>query len=330
MGRPRRRILSKQVYEVCFRTKQGLPFMCTRYMALIIRGILARVQRDSKVILCHFLWMGNHAHIILVAQDSTRCTQFYGEVQKQLTEAIKRLMGRPKLSLWDSNGTSVIHYGDAAGVIERIAYLYANPARAHLVDTVSRYPGVSSWEAFCAIEKRIKAQSSESCPWIRQAMIQKIPCRSVTPGQDRVIVERLREEATEEHALVLQPNAWMAVFKMTDTDVAEANQQIHTRLEEFEAEARKERCARGWRVKGANKLAAEALDLSYLPRKFSRRIFVYAHDPEIRCEMIRVHQEFTERCKACYERWRLGDLSVDWPPGALFPPPPQQKNWIAA
>lgn len=313
---------------MCARTKLGLPFVCTQYMQLIVQGIIARVQRDFKVTLCHMVWMGNHMHMMIVAKDATQSKRFYGEIQKQLTESVKRLLGVPKLSLWDSNKTSVIHYGDAAGVIERIAYLYANPARAHLVDTISSYPGVSSWKAFTSVEERVSAKSSESCPWIRSRMIEKLRCRAVSREQDQFLVERLLREATEEHELILEPNAWMAAFGLRDCHVGEVNKQIYRRLQEFEAEARTLRTAKGFRVKGAGRLSTEELRMDYLPSKTSGKIAVYAKDPEMRCQMIREYEAFVEQCRHCYERWRLGDFSVEWPPGAMLPPAPQQMNWI--
>ena len=57
MARPRREIYSGQVYEICMRTRQGLPFVFTKYMKLILESVIARVQRDSKVTLCHHTWM---------------------------------------------------------------------------------------------------------------------------------------------------------------------------------------------------------------------------------------------------------------------------------
>ena len=97
------------------RTRVGLPFVCTKYMNLIIEGIVARVQRNHKVQLCHKNFMGNHPHMIIVAKDSLECTNFYGEIKKQLTDSIKRLLGLEHLNLWQKNGTSVIRYHDLKG-----------------------------------------------------------------------------------------------------------------------------------------------------------------------------------------------------------------------
>jgi hypothetical protein len=66
--------------------------------------------------------MGNHLHLLLVAKDSVLCTRFYGELKKQITECLKRLLGMSSLSLWQKNGTTVIYYKDSETVSERIAY----------------------------------------------------------------------------------------------------------------------------------------------------------------------------------------------------------------
>jgi hypothetical protein len=105
----------------CCAPTQDRPFVCTNYMQMLLDSIMARVQRDMKVQLCHKLWMANHVHIIIVTKDKTACKQFYGEVQKQITEAVKRLLGLKHLKLWKSNGTSVIPIQDIDTACYRIA-----------------------------------------------------------------------------------------------------------------------------------------------------------------------------------------------------------------
>jgi REP element-mobilizing transposase RayT len=130
MPRPRRQIISGEPYELCFRTKRGLPFVCTAYMNLIIRSALARAQRDNKVTLCHIVAMANHFHIILVAKDAFECTKFYCEVKKQITESLKSLLGLDSLNLWKGNGTSVVKFFSESSLIERIAYIWLTPSTA--------------------------------------------------------------------------------------------------------------------------------------------------------------------------------------------------------
>ena len=191
MSRPRRQILSREVYEICMRTKEGLPFVCTKYMKLLIKGIMSRVQRDQKVVLCHYLWMGNHPHMIIVAKDSLAACSFHGEIKKQLTDSIKRLIGVKHLNLWKKNGTSVIRYGDIDSVKKQIAYLYANASRANLVESIEEYPGVSSFNMYMSAGSSVSSEVSEDTYWIRLPMIKRLPKRSLTDRQDEHFTEKL-------------------------------------------------------------------------------------------------------------------------------------------
>lgn len=312
------------------RTRNGLPFVCTRYMRLILSGILARVQRDQKVTICHFVWMSNHLHMVIVVKDSFECTKFYCEVQKQITDAVKGLLGLRYLSLWLKNGTSVIRYGDLEGCIERIAYIYANPAKAHLVDSIKSYPGFSSWDGFNQNLSSLKASYKEECPWIRTPMITELVVKSVSPAQDQHITNRLKSAAKVTHELVIEPNAWMKVFGIeTDEEIAEVNSQIHERLKSFEDLAREDRIKRGFKVKGATKLAQEYLTLDYMTKSTSRKIFAYAFNPKLRTQMIHEYKYLCELCYECYQRWKLGDYKVDWPLGVFLPAMPPRANCLA-
>ena len=324
MGRARRQIHSGQVYEICMRTRQGLPFVCTNYMKMLIEGIMARVQRDHKVILCHHLWMGNHPHMIVVAKDKKACTCFYGEVQKQLTEAVKRLLGLKHLTLWKNNCTSVIPYYDLETVCFRIAYLYANPASANLVDSISQYPGVSTWRGFRDSTGSLEDTIVKQCPWVRAPMIEKLSRPAVSRDEDLRICRAWKKDATESHELIFYPNAWMKSFGLVKKEeFEEAIETIHRFHLALEEEARKRRKRRAM---GKAKLRSQPLDLSYYPKKPSRRIFVYSLDPALRAYLIEAYRNFCDRCRECYECWKLGDFSVKWPSGALYPPVPNLVN----
>ena len=329
MGRPRRCIISKSFYEICFRTPHGLPFVATEYMRLIISGILARVQRDSKVSLCHFILMANHAHILIFSQDSAQCAQFHGEIKKQLSDALKALLGLPHLSLWPSNGSSIIPIPTLSDAIARIAYIYANPARANLVDSINHYPGLSSWNAFNSTEHFLSATHSQTCPWIRFPAIPKLPTRALTTSQDIAFTKALRQRASLSHDLTLHPNSWMEAFGISSPkEVAETNLRIKELLTQYEQDAQKKRSDNSLRTLGATKLATAAIDLTYRTLADARKIYICASDPELRKRLLAEYKRFCERCSYCYERWKIGDYSVEWPPGAYLPPIPQRINWL--
>jgi hypothetical protein len=313
------------------RTGFGLPFVCTLYMQLILEGIVARVQRDMKVVINHLIWMANHAHIIIEAKDTEQCKRFYGEVQKQLTEAVKRLLGLEHLCLWRSNETSVVHLGDKEAVMRRIAYLYANPARADLVESIDQYPGVSSWHGFLAVTDDSNGTITKECPWVQAPMIPRLPLRSVKTHQDLRHAERMLEAAVRSHKLILQPNSWMKKYGITTPEeVAQTNRSIIEMVREYEEGANLRRKGEGKKVMGVSRLRREELKLRYKPKKETRRIFVYAVDKDLRIRMIERYRAFCDACRECYQRWKMGDFTVAWPPGAYKPPQPNNANWFAA
>jgi hypothetical protein len=273
--------------------------------------------------------MTNHLHIVVIAWDAEQCNKFHGEIKKQLTDAVKRFLGKERLSLWKENGTSVVEYEELAAVQHRIAYMYANPARADMVSTIGKYPGLSSWRDFKRCTNAIDSKSSRSYPWIRLKAIEKLPSKALTPKQDRQYTARLKDSAKLSHELVVEPNAWMKVFGVqSEAEVAGVNEGIIEQLKDFEYSAARERKEKGKQVIGALKLSQASIDLSYRPKSHGRRIFVYALDTEIRISMIESYKAFCERCTECYLRWKLGDYSVEWPPGAFKPAEPRRMNYL--
>jgi len=116
------------VYEICFRARASLPLVAHKFVNFILQCVLARAQRDDKVILCHDIWNGSHPHLIVVSKDAQQLVNFYSEIQKKVTDILKRLLGLSFLHVWEGN-VSVIKIGDVEAVKDRISYLYANPAQ---------------------------------------------------------------------------------------------------------------------------------------------------------------------------------------------------------
>ena len=329
MPRARRQIVAKQPYELCVRTRTGLPFPPNGVINLLIKSGIARVQRDCKVILCHQTWMGNHAHILVVAQDAENFKRFYTELQKYVTECLKRLLGIEHLLLWEGRPMVAI-IGDAGEVINRIAYIYANPARANLVDSIELYPGVSSFRVFERfLNGRVEDSYTEEVPFIRISSIEKLGTRVVTPGQERNLLSQMTEEATETHLLVIQPNLWMTCFGITDDKVSFYNNEAMQTLRSNEAGSRKERIEKGFSTFGAEKLKIEPIYKPHIPKKKERKIYFLASTKEIRLQLYYAYQEFAALCKAALLSYLAGDSSVDWPPGSFKPPLTTLANALA-
>ncbi len=318
MPRRRRLIRSKRTFELELRVKEGIAFPTLLTMNLIIESAMARAQRDDKIEICDYVWMGNHVHMLFVSRDAQACVNFYQEVQKKICESMKRLLGLPRLNIWEGDPV-LMEILDVEAVIERKAYLYANPARADLVDKISDYLGVTTWDAFLS-SMSVDTEISRLVPWIQLPTIRKLPSRKLSEVQDLHFARGLRLAAKNQHVLKVRPNGWMNVFGIKDeNEVAEINQRIKERIAEKEEAARQVRKEKGKTVIGKWALARQAILMPHTPKKRERRIFVYSSIKELRIAYIKAHNEICEVCVECYRRWRFGDCSTPWPPGTFCP-----------
>lgn len=322
MPRTRRRIIANHPYELILRVREGLPFSTLEVIKLLLEGVIARAQRDNKVTICHYLWMGNHAHIILIPSNTELCVNFYQEVQKKITETFKRLLGKLRLNLWEGEPV-LAQILDPDKMIQRIAYLYANPAKANLVESIADYPGLSSWVAFNTVGKKLEANVKQCVPWIQLPSIKRLPTRSLSRVQDAVKASMLKKTALLWHDLELKPNAWMNTFGFeTDRDADQFFQRVKDSIYQMEQEAATLRIEKGQTVIGKKALREEAILKPHTPKKRERRIYVLTTLKELRIDFIRSMKEFCCECYRCYLLWKNGEQFVLWPPGAFRPMAP--------
>lgn len=266
--------------------------------------------------------MGNHLHLLLVALDAQACADFYKEIQKKLTDSLKCLLGLHKLRLWEGDPV-VAEILDIEAAIKKKAYVYANPARANLVSSISLYPGSSSWEAFNSASSTIEAEVSRLIPWIRQPAIPKAPRRSLSEKQDAFLYEKLIASAGKKrHDLALKPNAWMKTFGIkNEKDINEINDRIRARVNAYEEEAAKKRLDEGKPLIGIEALKRQPILMPHTPKERIRRVFVISSIPELRKAYIVMHNEVSAVCAALYKLWKHGAVALRWPPGVFIPSP---------
>jgi hypothetical protein len=295
---------------------------------LIIQHAVARAQRDDKVYLCHDIWNGSHAHLLVVTKDAQQCKQFYCEVQKKITDALKRLLGMSYLSLWEGRVTLALIGGLDKG-IERVAYFYANPAQDDLETCIERFVRYTSFSDFLATkEKGILDKTSIEVPYIRLPSIPKVRSAALSPSTDRGIVRLLKIRNKQSHSLTRYPNIWMRSFGVEESDVPAINKRILEELRGKEKRAALRREKEGKKVMGRAKLSSQPILKEHAPKKKSRKIFYLDSVKERRIAYLKEFKDFCAHCTYCYQQWLLGDFSVAWPPGAFKPPLPPSQNFI--
>lgn len=322
MPASRRQIVSNQLYELEIRTRTGLPFAALFTMRLLLASAMARAQRDYKVVICHFIWMANHLHLLLVAKDAQECVNFYSELMKKVTDYMKRLLEIPHLELWEPGGPVLSQILDLGSALNRIAYFYANPSHAGLVDSISEYPGFSSWASFRA--NPCACEITEEIPWVRQPSISALPSRVLTDRQDRFMTEKLKSKNTRySHPLTIHPNAFYKIFGIHDeAEIARYNHSVFADVNHREAKFAAERQRTGKRTLGAFRLKNQPVFKSYTPEKKSsdRKVLFHTTKKELAIAFLESFGAFCQACRMAYQAWTRGDYLVRWPPGAFRPP----------
>jgi hypothetical protein len=292
---------------------------------------MARAQRDEKVNIVNFIWMGNHIHLLFVSKDRMQATRFYGEIKKKITESMKALLGIHQLNLWDAD-PSLVAVLDAKVAITRIAYFFCNPAKADLVDSISEYPGLSSWEAFNQnLSGPVNAKHTIRAPWIRIPTMESLPSTNLTDRQDAFITQKLLASAKKTHEIVIQPNLWLQCFGITDpAHVARANKAILRRIKLGEEQARELREREGKSVVGAERLIQVRIMAPHTPKRNpnDRRIYFVTSSPTLAFQFKEQFRRFCDKCREVYLKLCRGEYKVEWPPGAIPAAAPPTSNWF--
>ena len=326
MPRPLRYIESGVVYEICFRAKDSLPLICYKFMDFMLYCILARVQRDSKVTLCHQIFNGSHAHILVIGWDSQQLINFYSEVQKKITDCLKCFLGLEHLEIWD-RAPSLIKIDNLETAKDRIAYFYANPAQDDLEDSIEKFPGTSSWEIFSHCLNKLNEEVTKPYPWIRLKSIPKLSARAISEKEDLEVVKTLKERNKTFHPLTHSPNAWMRCFGIdSDAEVKQINEEILNRLRVKEAVSREKRAKAKKPVLGAKRLRTQPLLKSHTPKKRERKIHIITTQTDQRMEFIARKKRYEDHCRGCYRSWKEGNFTVQWPANSFKPPLPPTLN----
>ncbi|MBN8550885.1 MAG: hypothetical protein J0M12_16340, partial [Deltaproteobacteria bacterium] len=281
--------------------------------------------RDSKVILCDFIWMGNHAHLLIVAQDAAQCRNFYMELQRKITEYVKRSLGLAHLNLWEG-APMLAEILDLEKAISRVVYFYSNPARAHLVETISDYPGLCSWQLIY-VEK---SQHSKEVPWIRFPAVRILPSRQLSDRQDCFITKRLCDGATVKHALTYNFDAWMKCFGICEPqEVQSVRDRIRSEVLKIETDLKVKRQTERRRVLGALRLKQLPIAQSHTPKKKQRAVFVLSSNAQVRKSYIALVNALCQKCTELYKLARSGVSPLEWPPGMFLPPLPPTASALA-
>jgi hypothetical protein len=320
MPRSRRVIFSNTLYEIVPRAREGLPLPPNEVTNQLLTGILARTQRDNKVTLCNFVEMNNHAHQHCIPNEPEQHSKFYMEYQKKITDTVRRLTKRTHLNLWERR-PGVIKLAELEDAIQRLVYIFLNPAKAGLENSIDDYPGLNTWRAFTTCEASVDAEVGIEAYWTPVSSLESLPNGNrLSPACEKKMATQMRESKnTVRYELVVKPLAWLKIYGVTDPRRIEAiRQRIIREVYAGEAKLARERRDQGRGVIGAQRLRHQEYLKSHIPKKKERKIFVICGNHSLRSILIKIFQDIFATCRSCYLALKAG-LPHEWPPGTFIP-----------
>ena len=311
MSRPPRILLPHTVALLTSRVQEGLPFVCTPLMEKILWSALATAQTLHPVKIIAFVVMANHIHIVVLIEEPTGIEGFMERFKCETAHAVNKLLGRRQVTVWCEgyDSPAILTIDD---LIEKLAYVYANPARANRTDSISSYLGASSWRMFTS------GQLTKEVKRIRRPLLQPLFRGSRSIGNHNDLADLIEEQTNELISFTLSPNAWTKAFPHYAIP-ADFNRRVLKRLEEMEDEAAVARKEKGRRVPSVSEVLNEPMNRPYAPTSFGRRMWCICRDIPIRLSFIALIKSLKAQAREARQKWAQGYRDHPFPPG-LFPP----------
>lgn len=316
-------IRSKKTYDVCFRAVRGLPLPARSLTKLLIESIIARLIATEQVVVCSYVWMANHPHIQLFSLDTNAFTRFHGQLKKNLTDFVKRLLGLSHLSLWDRRST-IAEVLDLDEAINRIVYTFLNPVRAKLVRSIDDYQGCNTWKEFLSATPDLHAVVEKEVPWIRASDLQPLSKANPSWDEERRVIDHLTTKAASRQTFTLRihPFRWLEAFGISTPEEIEAvRARIIARVREEEAALANQKIH-------PQKLQGFVVTDDYIPPPKERSVFMYGSTPEVRISHLKIYRAFVATCDRCFEMMKIGAKNIPWPPGSFIPPCPPLSSSV--
>ena len=320
MPRQSRFLFPHTVTFLTSRVQQGLPFVHTPLMEMILWSALAVAQNLYRMKVISFVVMGNHVHIIALVEDPTLGESFLERFKCETSHAVNRLMGRRQVSVWTEgyHPPAILTIED---LIEKMAYVYANPVLAHRTDSINNYLGVSSWQMFTS------GNLSKEVRRIRRPFVQPLPKGVLSPAEQQRIASQVKSLAKETLEFTLTPDAWTVAFP-DQMSTEQFNQKVLERIKEIECEMAVVRKRDRIMLPTRHQLITQPIDLPYLPKTFGRKMWCICRDIPVRIAFIAYIKELRGEYREVRLQWMRGDFTRTFPAGLYPPSPPILANML--
>ena len=242
------------VLSVTFSVEEGLLLLSNPLCTLILQSALARAYYKHPVVVSHFIIQATHVHIVFTVVNPDDVPGFIRCFKTESAHMLNRVLGRKKRTIWCEGYDSPVVL-DWQRAKNFITYLYANPAKDNLEDSIERFPGLSSWSMF---QNRVTRVTWKR---IHRPALRKLHAHEHTAAGYAREAKRLSDDAKSSHVFCVDPNAWMRAFNISQQEQEIINENIVQEVAYLEETARKLRSKR----KAKHHRAGEATERASSP-----------------------------------------------------------------
>lgn len=301
------------VLFVTFSIEEGLLLLSNPLIDALLKSCLARACALYPIRASHLIFEATHGHMILTVDNPNDVPEFMRHLKAEVAHRLNNILGRDLRTVWCDGYDSPVVL-TLARAITSIAYLYANPAKDNLVDSIEQYPGFSTWRMFN------RAEHSKCWPYLRRAQFKTLPKQSHNlAGYTRAALSLLSGSKSS-NTFTIYPNAWLESFGVTDkAEQQRINNILIARVRKLEARARKKRIKEKKSVIGAARLSQQVLDTTYRPKRCGKKMWCLSDRRRSRQAFIAFLKQLFAKAREIRKRWFLGDYSQPYPLG-LYPP----------
>ncbi len=317
MSNIRKVVPHNAVYFVTTSVEEDLLLTLNPLISLIITSCMARANYLYPVKICDFVIQATHIHFIMVVSNPDDLRGFMERFKTESAHAINRLLGRKKRTVWCEGYDSPVIL-DPLKVVEKTAYLYTNPARDGLVDSISNKLeyGMNSWSHLTS-EKDTTLIPTKI---FKRRDFVPLPERELTYGDYCEISQELAAGKADAELKIYGIQYWLELFEIREPEaVKHYRDMIINTVLGIEEEQRIARELAGKKVIGVKKLRKARPGTPYRSTRRGRRTFCLSSSKSLRQMFIRHVKSLIEQGKEILRRWRLGDFSKTYPLG-LYPP----------
>jgi REP element-mobilizing transposase RayT len=311
MARPPRILLPRTVVFVTSRIQQGIPFVGNALLNLIVWSALALAYQQHPVRIIGFIVMGNHIHMLILVEDPTTLESFMERFKCETAHAVNRLLGRRQVTVWCEgyHAPAVLTIPD---LIDKLAYLYTNPATAQICNSIEEYHGVSSWTMFntTAVEKTVTR--------VRRTDVPHIGSSKLSPIMYQQLASDIRARAKENLKFTLDPNAWRTAFP-DGPSIEDFNLQVKERIRSIESDLAQKKDDSEPPTIHKTTERETFINTTYLPKKFTPQMWCICRCISLRKQFISFVKYLRTLRRKVREEWIRGNRDAPCTPG-LFPP----------